>query len=163
MQRSVRGSAHLPELLGGRRVSAGARAGAQVDRVPAGALLMTLDLRERLYEHLLGLELSFFDRQQTGQLMSRATVDLQGVRFFLGYGLIFFFQNILTVLSVTAVLFFVEWRLALIALGGGFLEPLADLFLGLSRMDFEEHGLSMVIPDGALRNGIHAAAYLDIE
>ena len=33
--------------------------------------------------------------------MSRATVDLQGVRFFLGYGLIFFFQNVLTVVSVT--------------------------------------------------------------
>jgi ATP-binding cassette subfamily B protein len=48
--------------------------------------------------------------------MSRATVDLQGVRFFLGYGLIFFFQNALTVVSVTAVLFFFEWRLALIAL-----------------------------------------------
>jgi ATP-binding cassette subfamily B protein len=48
--------------------------------------------------------------------MSRATVDLQGVRFFLGYGLIFFFQNILTVLSVTAVLFFFQWKLALITL-----------------------------------------------
>jgi ATP-binding cassette subfamily B protein len=48
--------------------------------------------------------------------MSRATVDLQGVRFFLGYGLIFFFQNVLTVVSVTAVLFFVEWRLALFSL-----------------------------------------------
>jgi ATP-binding cassette subfamily B protein len=48
--------------------------------------------------------------------MSRATVDLQGVRFFLGYGLIFFFQNLLTVVSVTVVLFFFEWRLALIVL-----------------------------------------------
>src|SRR6185436_5002045 len=41
---------------------------------------------------------------------------LQGVRFFLGYGLIFFFQNILTVGSVTVVLFFFEWRLALVVL-----------------------------------------------
>ena len=49
--------------------------------------------------------------------MSRATVDLQGVRFFLGYGLIFFFQNVLTVVSVTAVLFFIDWKLALITLG----------------------------------------------
>src|SRR5712691_10701771 len=47
--------------------------------------------------------------------MSRATVDLQGVRFFLGYGLIFFFQNVLTVVSVTGVLFFFQWKLALIA------------------------------------------------
>jgi ABC-type multidrug transport system fused ATPase/permease subunit len=62
------------------------------------------------------LSFGFYDRHQTGQLMSRATVDLQGVRFFLGYGLIFFFQNVLTVVSVTVVLFFVEWRLALIVL-----------------------------------------------
>jgi ATP-binding cassette subfamily B protein len=48
--------------------------------------------------------------------MSRATVDPQGVRFFLGYGLIFFFQNVLTVVSVTVVLFFLEWKLALIVL-----------------------------------------------
>src|SRR5207244_5802894 len=49
-------------------------------------------------------------------LMSRATVDLQGVRFFLGYGLIFFFQNMLTVVFVTGVLFLCQWKLALIAL-----------------------------------------------
>ena len=48
--------------------------------------------------------------------MSRATVDLQSVRFFLGFGLIFFFQHALTVVSVMVVLFVVEWRLALIAL-----------------------------------------------
>src|SRR2546423_8433757 len=48
--------------------------------------------------------------------MSRATVDLQSVRFFLGYGLIFFFQHVLTVVSVTAVMFVFNWRLALIAL-----------------------------------------------
>jgi ABC-type multidrug transport system fused ATPase/permease subunit len=80
------------------------------------ALGVEMDLRNGLYAHLARLSFGFYDRHQTGQLMSRATVDLQGVRFFLGYGLIFFFQNILTVLSVTAVLFFVEWRLALIAL-----------------------------------------------
>src|ERR671939_832024 len=48
--------------------------------------------------------------------MSRATVDLQTVRFFLGYGLIFFFQHTLTIVSVTAVMFVYEWKLALIAL-----------------------------------------------
>src|SRR5215203_787154 len=53
------------------------------------SLGVELDLRERMYAHLQALELAFFDRQQTGQLMSRATVDLQSVRFFLGYGLIF--------------------------------------------------------------------------
>src|SRR5437899_5240627 len=80
------------------------------------ALAVEMDLRQSLYAHLVRLSFGFYDRHQTGQLMSRATVDLQGVRFFLGYGLIFFFQNILTVVSVTAVLFVFQWKLALIAL-----------------------------------------------
>ena len=80
------------------------------------ALAVEMDMRQGLYSHLVRLSFGFYDRHQTGQLMSRATVDLQGVRFFLGYGLIFFFQNVLTVVSVTAVLFVFEWKLALIAL-----------------------------------------------
>jgi ATP-binding cassette subfamily B protein len=80
------------------------------------ALDVEMDMRQGLYSHLVRLSFGFYDRHQTGQLMSRATVDLQGVRFFLGYGLIFFFQNLLTVVSVTVVLFFFEWRLALIVL-----------------------------------------------
>jgi ABC-type multidrug transport system fused ATPase/permease subunit len=80
------------------------------------ALAVEMDLRQSLYARLVRLSFGFYDRHQTGQLMSRATVDLQGVRFFLGYGLIFFFQNILTVVFVTGVLFFFEWKLALIAL-----------------------------------------------
>jgi ABC-type multidrug transport system fused ATPase/permease subunit len=80
------------------------------------ALAVEMDLRQSLYARLVRLSFGFYDRHQTGQLMSRATVDLQGVRFFLGYGLIFFFQNILTVVFVTVVLFFFEWKLALIAL-----------------------------------------------
>src|SRR5438477_2391191 len=80
------------------------------------ALAVEMDMRQGLYAHLVRLSFGFYDRHQTGQLMSRATVDLQGVRFFLGYGLIFFFQNVLTVVSVTVVLFFFKWELALIAL-----------------------------------------------
>src|SRR3954467_6168634 len=80
------------------------------------ALSVEMDLRHGLYAHLVRLSFGFYDRHQTGQLMSRATVDLQGVRFFLGYGLIFFFQNILTVIFVTGVLLFFQWELALVAL-----------------------------------------------
>jgi ABC-type multidrug transport system fused ATPase/permease subunit len=80
------------------------------------ALAVEMDLRQSLYARLVRLSFGFYDRHQTGQLMSRATVDLQGVRFFLGYGLIFFFQNILTVIFVTGVLFIFQWKLALIAL-----------------------------------------------
>ena len=92
-------------LMAGRRLISGKQ-----------ALAVEMDLRQDLYAHLVRLSFGFYDRHQTGQLMSRATVDLQGVRFFLGYGLIFFFQNVLTVLSVTAVLLVFQWKLALIAL-----------------------------------------------
>ena len=75
-----------------------------------------LDLRNRLYGHLQQLELSFFDRQQTGQLMSRATVDLQSVRFFLGYGLIFIGQSLLSILLAAVAMFALRPGLAALAL-----------------------------------------------
>ena len=80
------------------------------------ALAVEYDLRDELYSHLLRLSFGFYDRSQTGQLMSRATIDLQSVRFFLGYGLIFFAQHIVTIMVVTAVLFVYSWQLALVAL-----------------------------------------------
>lgn len=74
------------------------------------------DLRNRIYVHLQRLELGFFADQQTGQLMSRAVVDLQVVRFFLGYGLIFLVQSALTILIAGAVMFAIKPDLAAIAL-----------------------------------------------
>jgi ATP-binding cassette subfamily B protein len=80
------------------------------------ALGVEYDLRDELYSHFLRLSFGFYDRSQTGQLMSRATIDLQSVRFFLGYGLIFFAQHVVTIVVVTAVLFLYSWQLALVAL-----------------------------------------------
>jgi ATP-binding cassette subfamily B protein len=74
------------------------------------------DLRNRMYRHLQSLELAFFDEQQTGQLMSRATVDLQSVRFFLGYGLIFILQSLVTLLVAAAVMLALNVQLGLLAL-----------------------------------------------
>ena len=69
-----------------------------------------------MYRHLQSLELGFFDGQQVGQLMSRATVDLQAVRFFLGYGLIFIVQNFLTIVLAAVVMFVLKPSLAAITL-----------------------------------------------
>jgi ATP-binding cassette subfamily B protein len=80
------------------------------------ALGVELDMRNALYAKLVRLSFGFFDRHQTGQLMSRATVDLQQVRFFLGYGLIFFAQHVFTVLGVGIIVFLISWKLALVAL-----------------------------------------------
>ena len=87
-------------------------------RLVAGrvSLGVEYDLRNRMYEHLQSLELAFFDGQQTGQLMSRATVDLQLVRFFLGYGLVFLVQSAITIVIAAAVMIVVDPFLALVAL-----------------------------------------------
>ncbi len=80
------------------------------------ALGVEFDMRNALYSKLVRLSFAFYDGHQTGQLMSRATVDLQSVRFFLGYGLIFFFQHVLTIVGVSAVMLYLDWQLALVAL-----------------------------------------------
>jgi ABC-type multidrug transport system fused ATPase/permease subunit len=89
-----------------------------VRRLVAGrvSLGVEFDLRNRMYSHLQGLELGFFDRQQTGQLMSRSTVDLQAVRFFLGYGLVFILQSAITILVSAAVMVAVNPFLAAVVL-----------------------------------------------
>ena len=89
-----------------------------VRRLVAGkvSLGVEFDLRQTFYKHLQRLELGFFDSQQTGQLMSRATVDLSAIRFFLGYGLIFISQSLLTITLAGAVMVAINPLLALIAL-----------------------------------------------
>jgi ABC-type multidrug transport system fused ATPase/permease subunit len=80
------------------------------------SLAVEFDLRDRLFSHLQRMEVAYFDRMAVGQLMSRATSDLQTVRFFLGYGLIFLFMQAFTLLIVTGVLLWINWALALLAL-----------------------------------------------
>src|ERR1700759_5179900 len=72
------------------------------------SLGVEVDLRNTLYGHLQRLELSVFDRPQPGPLMSRATVDLQSVRFFLGYGLVFMMQSALTIVLAAIAMFVVQ-------------------------------------------------------
>jgi len=83
------------------------------------SLGVEFDLRQRLFAHLQRLSFGYFDRMAVGQLMSRATSDLQAVRFFLGYGLVFMFMHLFTLILVTAILLIIDWQLALLALAMG--------------------------------------------
>jgi ATP-binding cassette subfamily B protein len=87
-------------------------------RLVAGkvSLAVEVDLRNRVYAHLQSLELGFFAGQQTGQLMSRATSDLQAVRFFLGYGLVFIAQSALTILLAAVAMLALQPVLGALAL-----------------------------------------------
>jgi ATP-binding cassette subfamily B protein len=79
------------------------------------SLRMETQLRNDFYAHLQNLQVAFHDNWQSGQLLSRAVADIQTVRRFVGFGLVFagFFgaQWVL----VLAVLLRLDWRLALLS------------------------------------------------
>ncbi len=70
-------------------------------------------VRNALYERLQRLSFAFHDRSQTGQLMSRATVDVEAIRMFFGMGLLGMAQLLLMFLGVTYMLLAMDWKLAL--------------------------------------------------
>lgn len=80
------------------------------------SLAIEYDLRNRMWAHLLRQPFAYFDRWPTGQLMSRAMSDIQNVRMFLGYGLVFFVTNIVMMAAIAVILATMDWRLALLSL-----------------------------------------------
>jgi ATP-binding cassette, subfamily B, multidrug efflux pump len=74
------------------------------------------DIRNQLYRHMQFLSFSFFDRAHTGQLMSRATEDINAVRRFMMFSLRSMVQSIGMLVLITVVLVMINWRLALLSL-----------------------------------------------
>ena len=77
---------------------------------------VAFDLRNKLYDKIQRLSFSYHDRTQTGQLMTRATSDVETVRFFTGMGVMQLTNTILMILGTAVILIVVNWRLALISL-----------------------------------------------
>ncbi len=86
-------------------------------RLASGKVSLDIEyeLRNRLWAHLLRQPFAYFDRWPTGQLMSRAMSDVQNVRMFLGYGLVYFASNIVLMLAVAVILLALDWQLALLS------------------------------------------------
>ena len=68
------------------------------------SLGMEADIRDTLYQHLQRLPMSFHDRWQAGQLVSRITSDLAQIRRFVGFGLVFLVVNAATFVIIGAML-----------------------------------------------------------
>jgi ATP-binding cassette subfamily B protein len=102
-------------------------------RIISGTMAVNIerDLRNLVYHHLLSLSFPFFDRNQTGQIMNRATVDLTTLRLYLGYGILFFTQHSVSIIAVMAVLFWMNPLIALMVLV--IVPPLAILAILYSR------------------------------
>jgi len=78
------------------------------------SLHMETDLRNDFYAHLQGMQVSFHDNWQSGQLLSRAISDIATVRRFVSFGLIWFLQTIVTFAVVFVLMFQLDWKLAVI-------------------------------------------------
>ncbi|MFH1652332.1 MAG: ABC transporter transmembrane domain-containing protein, partial [Chloroflexota bacterium] len=74
------------------------------------------DLRNTIYDRLQRLSYAFHDRSQTGQLMSRATVDVDAIRMFVGFVLLRGVYFVVLFIGIAVVLFFLNWQLALLSL-----------------------------------------------
>jgi ATP-binding cassette, subfamily B, bacterial len=74
------------------------------------------DMRRTVYSHVQRLSLSFHDHKQTGDLISRVTSDIDAVQSFLASGLLSGVINILTLVGMICVMFYLNWQFTLIAL-----------------------------------------------
>jgi len=77
---------------------------------------IAFDLRNRLYDRIQRLSFAFHDRAQTGQLMSRATQDVEAVRFFAAMGFIRIVYIFTIFFGILGILFFMNWSLTLVSL-----------------------------------------------
>ena len=78
--------------------------------------LVERDLRQRYARHLLKLPLAFFQRQRAGDLVARATNDVESIQRFLYFGLRMGFTGLLTFVLSLSLMCTIDWELALLAL-----------------------------------------------
>jgi subfamily B ATP-binding cassette protein MsbA len=75
------------------------------------------DLRVRVYDHLHRLSLTFYDHQQTGPLLSTITSDVATVQNFASSATLGILVDLLTIVMMLGLMFWLEWDFALIAIG----------------------------------------------
>ncbi len=75
-----------------------------------------LDLRNQMYAHLQGLSLRFFSTNRTGDIMSRLTNDVAGIQDVVNGSLISILSDFVTVAITLAVIFALDWQLALLSI-----------------------------------------------
>ncbi len=74
------------------------------------------DIRNRLFDHIQRLSFSYHDEAETGQLISRATSDVQALSRFLGHGITHLVTDTLVFIGVLIICLMMNWKLALVAL-----------------------------------------------
>lgn len=77
---------------------------------------VAFDFRNEIFAKVQRLSFSYHDQNQTGQLMIRATDDVEKVRLFIAQGLIMTAQAFLLLVATLVILFLTNWRLTLVVL-----------------------------------------------
>jgi ABC-type multidrug transport system fused ATPase/permease subunit len=75
------------------------------------------DLRTRTYEHLQRLSLSYYDSHRTGTILSTITSDIQTIQNFASSSTTSIVVDLITILEMLALMFWLNWDFALIAVG----------------------------------------------
>jgi len=101
------------------------------------------DLRNDLFTHLISLSSDFYGRNRTGDIMARATNDLNAVRMMLGPGVMYWTETSLTFVLAIAVMWSADWRLTLLAILPAPLVSVAVIFFGRKIHDRFEQIQSM--------------------
>jgi ATP-binding cassette subfamily B protein len=78
--------------------------------------MVSFDLRNLLYDKLQHISFAFHDKEHTGNLMSKATSDIEAIRRFVNLGLVRSLDVIVRVIAITSILVFLNWKLALLSL-----------------------------------------------
>ncbi|NJM05546.1 ABC transporter ATP-binding protein [Candidatus Gracilibacteria bacterium] len=74
------------------------------------------DMRIHIFRHIQSMSLAFFDRNPVGRLLTRITNDIDALNEFLTQGLVLILADMVTLIGIIAVMFALNWRLALISL-----------------------------------------------
>ena len=74
-----------------------------------------IDLRMEIFRHLQRLDLRFYDRNPVGRLMTRVTNDVDVLNELFTSGVVSVFGDVFTLIGITGVLLWMDWRLALVA------------------------------------------------
>ncbi|MBK7381856.1 MAG: ABC transporter ATP-binding protein [Flavobacteriales bacterium] len=77
---------------------------------------VTFDLRQKLYEHIIGFKLRYFDRTPIGTLVTRVISDIETIDDIFSQGLLMIMGDILKLVVVVIVMFVVNWKLALLSM-----------------------------------------------
>ncbi len=88
------------------------------------------DLRNDLFRHLVSLSPDYYQRTRTGDIMARATNDLNAVRMMLGPGIMYWVETSLTFVLAIVVMVSKDWHLALLSILPAPAVSLAVIFFG---------------------------------